>query len=153
MYVVYQFSLAEKNTPHTYIRTAQPNSSKSDMNDQHQMCEPHQQHYSPPAMYHEYNDVEQSKSLVRSMVQNPHMLNDFYQFLEFTRARSAQQSFQSIYNGPINQDQQQISSILNIKINIQHQSSTPKHSRPLNESEGSISSVLKQHKPNEYTPM
>jgi hypothetical protein len=75
------------------------------------------------------------------------MLSDFYQFLESTRARSAQMQFQYTYNEQINKGQQQIPSILNIKTNPQHKSSTPKRSRPLNENSGSISLAPKQHKP------
>ncbi len=36
---------------------------------------------------------------------NLHLLRYFYQFLEFNRPRSVQQSFQSIYNGQFNQNQ------------------------------------------------
>jgi len=117
--------------------------------------------------YYDNNNTEQRDELLRSLAQNPSMLNDFYQFLEFTRARSAQQLFQhplqqpvqqslqqpfqhpiqQPYNEQINQEQQQIPSILNIKTNFQNKSSTPKRSRPLNESSGSISSAPKLHKP------
>ncbi|CAM4841893.1 unnamed protein product, partial [Rotaria magnacalcarata] len=74
------------------------------------------------------------------------MLLYFYQFIEFTRARSAQPSIQQMCYGQSIQGQQPIPSILNIRTNIQHNSSTPKHGRPLNDSGGSISSAPKQHK-------
>ena len=51
--------LAEKNISNNYLRTAQSNPSESDMNEQHPMCEPHQQHYSQPTMYYDVNDIEQ----------------------------------------------------------------------------------------------
>ncbi|CAF1399049.1 unnamed protein product [Rotaria sp. Silwood1] len=112
-----------------------------------EMGESQQQQCFQPPIYYDSNTIEQREGLLRSLAQNPNMLNDFYQFLEFTRARSAQQSFQHTYNDQINQEQQQIPSILNIKTSFQHKSSTPKRSRPLNESDGSISSAQKQHKP------
>jgi len=80
-------------------------------------------------------------------------VSNFYQFLEFIRARSVQQSFQPAHNEEINEDQQQILSILNIKTNIQHKVSTTKRGRQLNDSGGSISSAPKQHKPNNNTSM
>ncbi|CAF1211665.1 unnamed protein product [Rotaria sp. Silwood1] len=112
-----------------------------------EMGESQQQQCFQPPIYYDSNTIEQREGLLRSLAQNPNMLNDFYQFLEFTRARSAQQSFRHTYNDQINQEQQQIPSILNIKTSFQHKSSTPKRSRPLNESDGSISSAQKQHKP------
>ncbi|CAF4970175.1 unnamed protein product, partial [Rotaria sp. Silwood1] len=84
-----------------------------------------QQCFQPP-IYYDSNTIEQREGLHRSLAQNPNMLNDFYQYLEFTRARSAQQSFQHTYNDQINQEQQQIPSILNITTSPQHKSSTPK---------------------------
>jgi hypothetical protein len=86
-------------------------------------------------MSYDDNDVEHHREDLRSMPQNSHLLNDFYQFLEFTRARRAQQSFQPIY------DEQQILSISNIKTNFQHKSSTSKRRRPLNDIGVSIRSV------------
>ncbi|CAF2000809.1 unnamed protein product [Rotaria magnacalcarata] len=106
----------------------------------------HQQHYSQPTTYEDDNDIEQREGLLRSLEQNPHMLRDFYQFIEFTRTRSAQPSIQQMCYGQSIQGQQPIPSILNIRANIQHNSSTPKRGRPLNDSGGSISSAPKQHK-------
>ena len=136
-----QVQSAEKNDSITLSRTNHHNIGRSDM------CEPSAQQYFQPSSYYENNNVEQRDDLLRSLAQNPNMLNDFYQFLEFTRTRSAQQPSQQPYNEPFNHVQQQIPSILNIRTDFQHESSTPKRSRPLNESGGSISSAPKLHKP------
>ena len=83
------------------------------------------------------------------------MLNDFLQFLEFTRARSIQQqSFPPVYNNLMNQQQNQhrIPSILNFKADSQYKSSTPKRDRPLNDSNGSISTIPKQQKTSQHNP-
>ncbi|CAF4333180.1 unnamed protein product [Rotaria socialis] len=124
--------LAEINRSNSDIRTAQLNTNELCMNEQHQLGEQHQQHYPQPAMYEEDNDIEQREGLLRSLEQNPHMLRDFYQFIEFTRARSVQPSIQQICYG-----QRQI---------FHHNSSTPKCGRPLNDSGGSISPARKQYK-------
>ncbi|CAF5011140.1 unnamed protein product, partial [Rotaria magnacalcarata] len=108
--------------------------------------EQRQQHYSQPTTYEDDNDIEQLEGLLRSLEQNPHMLRYFYQFIEFTRARSAQPSIQQMCYGQSIQGQQPIPSILNIRTNIQHNYLTPKRGRPLNDSGGSISSAPKQHK-------
>ncbi|CAF4831886.1 unnamed protein product, partial [Rotaria sp. Silwood2] len=113
----------------------------------------HQQLYSQPAVYVDDNDMEQREGLLRSLKQNPHILRDFYQFSEFTRARSAQPSVQQMCYGQSIQDQQPIPSILNVKTNIQHNSSTPKRGRSLNDSGGSISSAPKQQKSSKGTRM
>ncbi|CAF4269905.1 unnamed protein product [Rotaria sp. Silwood2] len=141
------------NRSNNYIRTTQVTTNEIDMNDQHQMDGRHQQLYSQPAVYVDDNDMEQQEGLLCSLEQNPHMLRDFYQFIEFTRVRSAQQSVQQMCYGQSIQDQQPIPSILNVKTNIQHNSSTPKHGRPLNDSGGSISSAPKQHKSSKGTRM
>lgn len=111
------------------------------------MYETQAQQYAQTPGYYDNNSTEQRDELLRSLAHNPNMLNDFYQFLEFTRARSAHRPIQQPYQDQWNQEHQQIPSILNIKTNFQHKSSTPKRSRPLNESSGSISSAPKQHKP------
>jgi hypothetical protein len=81
------------NTSNNQLHTAQLYSGESDMNDQHQVCEPQQQHYAQPTVYYDDNDIQQREGVLRSLAQNPHMLIEFYQFLEFTRARTAHQSF------------------------------------------------------------
>ncbi|CAF3105119.1 unnamed protein product [Rotaria socialis] len=110
--------LAEINRSNSDIRTAQLNTNELCMNEQHQLGEQHQQHYPQPAMYEEDNDIEQREGLLRSLEQNPHMLRDFYQFIEFTRARSVQPSIQQICYGQSIQGQQPIPFILNIRTNF-----------------------------------
>jgi len=144
--------LADINISNSYFRTAQSNSKESGMNDHHPMCEPHQQDYSQLVMYYDDYNVERRDDIISSVAQNPHLMSDFHQFLNFTQARSAQESFQPIYNRQTNQGQKEIPSIFNIKTNIQHKSSTPKRVRPLNDSGESISSIPKQNKANEGTP-
>ncbi|CAF3261715.1 unnamed protein product, partial [Rotaria sp. Silwood2] len=122
------------NKSNNYVRTAQVTANEIGMSDQHQMDDQHQQHYTQPAVYVDDNDMERREGLLRLLEQNPHMLRDFNQFIEFTRARSAQSTVQQMYDGRSIQDQQSIPSILNINTNIQHNSSTPKRGRPLNDS-------------------
>ncbi|CAF2464576.1 unnamed protein product [Rotaria sp. Silwood2] len=50
-------------------------------------------------------------------------------------------------------EQKPIPSVLNVKTDIQHNSSTPKRGRSLNDSGGSISSAPKQHKSSKGTRM
>ncbi|CAF5221956.1 unnamed protein product [Rotaria magnacalcarata] len=145
--------LAEINRSNNDVRTAQLNTNELYMSGQYQLGEQHQQHYSQPTMYEEDNDIEQREDLLRSLEPNPHMLRDFYQFIEFTRARSVQPSIQQICYGRSIQGQQPIPSILNIRTNIQHSSSTPKRGRPLSDSGGSISSTRKRYKSSKGTHM
>jgi hypothetical protein len=135
-----QIQSAETNLLNKHLRSIQANISVSEMDGARQ------QQHCQSANYYDENGMEQRETLLRSLAQNSIMLNDFCHFLEFTRVRSAQQPFQPPYNELISQEQQQIPSILNIKTNFQHKSSTPKRSRPLNESGESISSAPKQHK-------
>ncbi|CAF4287990.1 unnamed protein product, partial [Rotaria magnacalcarata] len=139
------------NRSNNNVRTAILTTNEIGMNDHHQMQGQHQQHYSQPSVYADDNDLEQREGLLRSLEQNPHMLRDFYQFIEFTRARSAQPFVQQIGFGQNMQNQQPIPSILNMETNIQHNSSTPKRGRPLNDSGESISSAPKQHKSSKST--
>ncbi|CAF0886186.1 unnamed protein product [Rotaria sp. Silwood1] len=81
------------------------------------------------------------------------MLNDFFQFLEYTRARSIQQSCLPVYNNLRNQNQHQIPSLLNLEVDNQYKSSTPKRGRPLNDSNGSISTIPKQQKTSQHNPI
>ncbi|CAF1384518.1 unnamed protein product [Rotaria sordida] len=83
------------------------------------------------------------------------MLNDFFQFLEYTRARSIQQSCLPVFNNlrNQNQNQHQIPSILNLEVDNQYKSSTPKRVRPLNDSNGSISTIPKQQKTSQHNPI
>ena len=108
--------------------------------------EAQQQQYFQQPIYLGNNVLEQQQGLLRSLAQNPNLLNDFYQFIEYTRVCSArQQQLQQTYNEQIIQEQQ-IPTIQNVKSNFQHKSSTPKRSRPLNESGGSVNSAPKQYK-------
>ena len=89
----------------------------------------HQQHYD-----------EQREDFLRFVTNNPYMLNEFGQFLEFKRIQNGHTIPQ-----PQNlQSQQQLNSV------IQPSSSTPKRGRPLNDSSGSAGAVPKQHKSNNY---
>ncbi|CAF4221735.1 unnamed protein product, partial [Rotaria magnacalcarata] len=87
--------LAEINRSNNDVRTTQLNTNELYMNEQHQLGEQHQHHYFQPTMYEEDNDIEQREGLLRSLEPNPHMLRDFYQLIEFTRARSVQPSIQT----------------------------------------------------------
>ena len=108
--------------------------------------EAQQQQYFQQPIYFGNNVLEQQQSLLRSLAQNPNLLNDFYQFIEYSRVCSTrQQQLRQTYNEQISQEQQ-IPVIQNAKSNFQHKSSTPKRSRPLNESGGSVSSAPKQYK-------
>ena len=129
-----QVQSAELNVSNNHWRSAQVVMDEPGMSEQY----PPQDFQ--PAAYYDFNDSIQRESLARSLAQNPNMLNDFYQFLEFTRVRNAQQPFQQIGV------QQQIPSILDIKTNLQQKSSTPKRNRTMNESGGSISTAPKQLK-------
>ena len=143
--------LAENNVmKNDYAHNNQLNSRDVNMNAQYTAYEPQQFQHSHLAMdYNQYN-AQQKNDLIQSLAQNPHMLNDFCQFLEFTRAKSLQQSFPATGNDFVNQNYHQIPSVHNSKASAQYQSSTPKRSRPLNDSNGSISSAPKQHKTNNY---
>ncbi|CAF1313880.1 unnamed protein product [Rotaria sp. Silwood1] len=141
------------NRSNNNVRPAQATTNELGMNDQHLMNVQHQQHYSHPTMYDDENEMEQREGFLRSLAQNPHITHDFYQVIEFTRTRGAQQPVQQLNYGQNCQGQQQIPCILNIKTNIQHKSSTPKRGQPLNDSGGSISSAPKQHKSNKGTFM
>lgn len=147
-----QTQTTEVNTANSQIITGQENISVVDMS------EDQQQTYQPANLY-DVNDSTQRDELLRSLEKNPHMLYDFYQFLEYTRARSAHLTAQSGYTGATNQEQQQqqqhqiptllANSNININKNAQFNSSTPKkRDRPLNESGGSMSSAPKQFKQN-----
>ncbi|CAF1475868.1 unnamed protein product [Didymodactylos carnosus] len=109
--------LAEKNLMYiNHVRTTQLNSNETDMSEQYTSSEPpQQQHYTQATTDYDQYNIQQKNDLLRSLAQNPHMLNDFYQFLEFTRTRSLQQSFPPIFNSCMNQDQHQIPSLLNFK--------------------------------------
>ncbi|CAF4402914.1 unnamed protein product, partial [Rotaria sp. Silwood2] len=60
------------------VRSTHPITGESDMG------EPQQQQYFQPPIHYDSNTIEQREGLLRSLAQNPNMLNDFYQFLEFT---------------------------------------------------------------------
>jgi hypothetical protein len=82
----------------------------------------------------------QREDLLQSLANNPCMLEDFWQFLEFKRNQ----------NDPSNSKQQNLQVQQQLNFDKQTNSSTPKRGRPLNDSTGSTSAVPKQHKPNDY---
>jgi hypothetical protein len=148
--------LAENNVMNINdVRTAQPNSYEIEMNEQQLTSELQQQHYIQSTTGYDQYNRQQKNDLLRSLAQNPLMLNDFAQFIEYTRARSIQQPFPPVYNNLANhnQNQQQIPSILNFRADAQYKSSTPKRGRPLNDSNGSTSAVPKQQKTSQDGPI
>lgn len=66
--------------------------------------------------------MEQRESLLCSLAQNPQILNDFYQFLEFTRTDIAEQPSQRTLSEQKNQEQQHIPLTVSNKIDLQHNS-------------------------------
>ncbi|CAF5227650.1 unnamed protein product, partial [Rotaria magnacalcarata] len=67
----------EMNRSNNDVRTAQLNRNELCMNEQHQLDEQRQKHYSQPTTYEDDNDIEQREGLLRSLEQNPHMLRGF----------------------------------------------------------------------------
>ncbi len=66
-----QVQSAELNLSNKHLRSTQSNISESNM------CEARQQQYYQSANNYDDNDIEQRESLLHSLEQNPHMLNDF----------------------------------------------------------------------------
>ena len=82
----------------------------------------------------------QREDLLQSLANNPDMLDDFWQFLEFKRNQ----------NDPTISKQQNLQVQQQLNFGKQPNSSTPKRGRPLNDSSGSTSAAPKQWKPNNY---